>query len=256
MNETRMARRRGDLRDVRRAVGADGCSRPDVRGRPRPRRAPRRAASLGAPVHSSAAVRTAGYVGSCRRPLRPGAKRRLRTAVAGLLESKAYRRLSADRALPIAARTYLCRSWIDERARRSRARAHGSAVRRVGVRRRRPGCAPPASCARQALAYWEEAREAGTPPTRSAHRRLRGDARRDAAADRPLRRERRAGGRRARAPGRRRRRRARDLLHRRSRGARGPREPATWRRLRGAADGRARSAPGLARAGHRVPRER
>ena len=36
-----------------------------------------------------------------------------RLAVTGLVASQAYRRLSADQALPIVARTYLCRSWID-----------------------------------------------------------------------------------------------------------------------------------------------
>ena len=54
-----------------------------------------------------------GYVGPAGDLCAPGAKAP-RAAVAGLLESMAYRRLSGDANLPIAARTSLCRSWIDD----------------------------------------------------------------------------------------------------------------------------------------------
>ena len=73
-----------------------------------------------------------GYVGPADGLGAPDAKAP-RAAVAGLLESKAYRRLSADSSAPDR-RAHLPLPLVDRRrARRSRARAHGSAVRRVGV---------------------------------------------------------------------------------------------------------------------------
>jgi hypothetical protein len=54
-----------------------------------------------------------GYVGAADGLWAPRGRAR-REAVRNLIESKAYRRLSRDAKLPIVARTFLCRSWIDE----------------------------------------------------------------------------------------------------------------------------------------------
>ena len=160
MNETRMARRRGDLRDVRRAVRAD--DRPDVEsdgpldldGRPDE---PLRSALL----FTLGRCPSCGYVGPADGLCAPEAKAP-RAALAGLLESKAYRRLSADSKLPIATRTYLCRSWIDD--------VLGDPVRALkGALFAAWACddhgldAAAGELRARAIAYWDEAYEAGTP---------------------------------------------------------------------------------------------
>jgi hypothetical protein len=83
---------------------ASECT-PDLEGRP------------GEPLRSALPFMLArcphcGYVGSADSLWVPGG--RARAAVRGLVASKTYRRLSADAKLPVVARTFLCRSWIDE----------------------------------------------------------------------------------------------------------------------------------------------
>ena len=102
-----------------------------------------------------------GYVGPADGLCAPDAKAP-RAAVAGLLESKAYRRLSADSKLPIATRTYLCRSWIDD--------VLGDPVRAfTGALFAAWACddhgldAAAGELRARAIAYWDEAHEAGTP---------------------------------------------------------------------------------------------
>jgi hypothetical protein len=102
-----------------------------------------------------------GYVGPADGLGAPDAKAP-RAAVAGLLESKAYRGLSADSALPIVARTYLCRSWIDD--------VLGDPVRALmGVLFAAWACddrgldAAAGELRARAITYWDEAYEAGTP---------------------------------------------------------------------------------------------
>ena len=102
------------------------------------------------------------YVGSADSLSAPD-KRRLRTAVAGLLESRAYRKLSGDRALPIAARTYLCRAWIDS-VLDDPARAFMGALFAAWVCDDEGLDAAAVAVRGQALEYWEAAREAGTLP--------------------------------------------------------------------------------------------
>ncbi|MDX6630354.1 MAG: hypothetical protein QOH00_2600 [Gaiellales bacterium] len=102
-----------------------------------------------------------GYVGPADRLSAPGAKA-ARAAVGGLLESKAYCRLSSDASLPIVARTHLCRSWIDD--------VLGDPVRALtGALFAAWACddhgleAAAGELRACAITHWDEAREAGTP---------------------------------------------------------------------------------------------
>jgi hypothetical protein len=102
-----------------------------------------------------------GYVGCADSLWAPDA-RAPRTAVVGLLESKAYRALSRDAELPIVARTYLCRAWID-----SVLGDPTSAF--TGAQFAAWACddhdleAAARALREQAVAYWELARDIGEP---------------------------------------------------------------------------------------------
>src|SRR6185312_10515951 len=84
-----------------------------------------------------------------------------RAALAGLLESKAYRRLSADAELPIVTRTYLCRSWIDE-VLGDPVRAFAGALFAAWACDDHGLDAAAGELRVRAIEYWDEAHAAGT----------------------------------------------------------------------------------------------
>jgi hypothetical protein len=102
-----------------------------------------------------------GYVGPAGSLDAPDRKRS-RAAVAGLVGSKAYRRLSADSRLPIVARTHLCRALIDD-VLDDPARALTGALFAAWACDDEGLDAAAGELRKRAISSWDEASEAGTP---------------------------------------------------------------------------------------------